>query len=315
MAANVNNGHLMTMGLLDDGRQDRRAYVISTAINGTVLLLFTMFGVQRYVVHKQVRNTKVITYVVAMPPPTRAIKVLKVPQPKYVPPPSAKTPAFQAPVPAAAPHLSTVPVAPEPAAPKPPITTPLPAPTVAEVHPPVVKIGTFGAADAPQPVISPTPHPAAAVVVGSFGTPSATTSNNPRGNAVVATHFGSSAGVTLPTGHPTVTPAGFSSHIGSASTPGTVTTQSQTHSPTVTFVPHPTYTQDAKAKRIEGDVAVNVIFLASGQVQVLGVVHSLDPGLDKEALNVAQKIKFTPATRNNAPVDFNTVVHIKFQLS
>lgn len=317
MSQNTTDMQMMTMGLLDDGKQSSRAYLISTAVNGTALLLFVLFGVQHFVVHEQTRRADVISYsvTVAPPPPALNAPVIKTQPSKFFPPPSVKAPTFQAPVLAPTPRLSTIPIAPIAVAPKPPITNPLPTPTIAVVHPPTVKVGTFGAADVPAPAVSATPRTAAAPVVGSFGSPAPSTTATPRGNAVAGTGFGSNAVVKLPAGHPAVTAAGFTSNIGQAPAPGTVQTQVITTKPTVTFVPHPVYTADALAKRIEGDVAVKVILLANGQVQVVGVVHSLDPGLDKEALNVAQKIKFNPATNNHLPIDYPTVVHIQFQLS
>ena len=75
------------------------------------------------------------------------------------------------------------------------------------------------------------------------------------------------------------------------------------------------YTTEARQLRIQGDVVLRVTFLASGQVEVQGVVHGLGHGLDEEARRVAQQIRFRPATRDGRPVDLTTNITITFQLA
>jgi TonB family protein len=79
--------------------------------------------------------------------------------------------------------------------------------------------------------------------------------------------------------------------------------------------PKPLYTEDARNKKIEGDVVVEVVFLASGQVQVNRVVSGLGHGLDEAALRAAGQIKFKPARRENQPVDFPARVRIEFRMA
>jgi len=47
--------------------------------------------------------------------------------------------------------------------------------------------------------------------------------------------------------------------------------------------------------RIEGDVVLEVVFLASSQVQVIRVVSGLSHGLDETAIQAAKQIRFRPA--------------------
>lgn len=75
------------------------------------------------------------------------------------------------------------------------------------------------------------------------------------------------------------------------------------------------YTAEARQLKIQGDVILRVTFLASGHVQVQGVVHGLGHGLDEEARRVAQEIRFRPATRDGRPVDVTTTITITFQLA
>lgn len=88
-----------------------------------------------------------------------------------------------------------------------------------------------------------------------------------------------------------------------------------TTSVTILEKPKPIYTEDARSMKIEGDVVVDVVFLASGQVQVNRVVSGLGHGLDEAALRVAAQIKFKPARNENGPVDFPARVRIEFRMA
>jgi TonB family protein len=79
--------------------------------------------------------------------------------------------------------------------------------------------------------------------------------------------------------------------------------------------PRPQYTQEARDLKIEGDVVVQVVFKANGEVQILGVSQSLGHGLDEMAMKAAKLIKYKPAVSNGQPVDFPAKVHIEFQLA
>jgi len=79
--------------------------------------------------------------------------------------------------------------------------------------------------------------------------------------------------------------------------------------------PHPVYTAEGRNLKIEGDVVLNVVFLASGQVRVEGVVGSLGHGLDESAIQAAKQIRFKPAKRDGQPVDFPARIRIEFRLA
>jgi TonB family protein len=83
----------------------------------------------------------------------------------------------------------------------------------------------------------------------------------------------------------------------------------------IIFKPRPSYTDQARQQKIEGDVILQVVFSASGQVQVQRVVHGLGYGLDEAAQIAAKQIQFKPARQNGQPVDFNGTVHITFELA
>ena len=79
--------------------------------------------------------------------------------------------------------------------------------------------------------------------------------------------------------------------------------------------PRPQYTELARQKKIEGDVTLQVVFSANGQVEVQKVVRGLGYGLDEAAEAAAHQIQFKPARQNGQPVDYAGMVHITFELA
>jgi TonB family protein len=79
--------------------------------------------------------------------------------------------------------------------------------------------------------------------------------------------------------------------------------------------PKPAYTSEGRAKKIEGEVLLQVVFTASGEVQVQRVLRGLGYGLDESAENAARQIKFQPAQKNGQPIDSAAVIHIVFELA
>ena len=79
--------------------------------------------------------------------------------------------------------------------------------------------------------------------------------------------------------------------------------------------PTPVYTAEARQLHIEGEVLLKVMFAASGEAHVLGVVRGLGHGLDEAALAAASKIRFRPAQRDGQAVDSTAVLHVIFQLA
>jgi TonB family protein len=79
--------------------------------------------------------------------------------------------------------------------------------------------------------------------------------------------------------------------------------------------PRPEYTAEGRSMRIEGDVVLDLVFLANGSIQMNRVVSGLGHGLDESAVKAAQQIKFKPAKRESEPVDFPARVRIEFRLA
>jgi TonB family protein len=83
----------------------------------------------------------------------------------------------------------------------------------------------------------------------------------------------------------------------------------------ISFKPNPVYTDEARQLRLEGEVLLEVMFGANGQLHVNRVVRGMGHGLDEAAITAASKMRFKPAQRNGQPVDSTAVVHVVFQLA
>ena len=79
--------------------------------------------------------------------------------------------------------------------------------------------------------------------------------------------------------------------------------------------PRPTYTEEARRQRIEGEVLLVILFAASGQVRIVRIVRGLSDGLDENAVAAAEAIRFRPAERAGIAEDSTAIVHIVFQLA
>ena len=79
--------------------------------------------------------------------------------------------------------------------------------------------------------------------------------------------------------------------------------------------PNPVYTEEARQLKLEGEVLLEIMFGANGQLHVNRVVRGMGHGLDESAVNAANKIRFKPAMRYSQPVDSTAIVHVIFQLA
>ncbi len=83
----------------------------------------------------------------------------------------------------------------------------------------------------------------------------------------------------------------------------------------ITFKPKPVYTNEARQLRLEGEVLLEVMFGANGELKVNHVVRGLGHGLDEAAVDATNKIRFKPAMRDGVAVDSTAVVHVSFQMA
>ena len=161
---------------------------------------------------------------------------------------------------------------------------------------------------------------------GGFDMPSGPGYGNGTGGAkgtrgvVASTGFGNgvAAGTSTSPSSGIVRQAGF----GDADVAAPPTVRSQPATEVASLVPAeiiskplPVYTEDARSKRIEGEVLLQVVFEASGRLRVMKVVRGLGYGLDDAAVHAAEQIRFKPAIRDGQPADSIAVIHIIFQLA
>ena len=83
----------------------------------------------------------------------------------------------------------------------------------------------------------------------------------------------------------------------------------------ITYKPNPVYTEEARQLRLQGEVLLEVLFGADGQLHVNRIVRGLGHGLDEAAIAAANKMRFKPAMRTGTPVDSTAVIHVVFQLA
>jgi protein TonB len=79
-------------------------------------------------------------------------------------------------------------------------------------------------------------------------------------------------------------------------------------------IPHPAYTDEARAAGIEGKVRVELTLDATGQVTDAKVLEGLGHGLDEAALTAMRGAQFSPATHCGKPIATTFVVAVRFAL-
>jgi TonB family protein len=213
---------------------------------------------------------------------------------------------------------------------------PMPA-VVAEVAPPkpVVQTGLFAAA---EPVMAKA-APIAMVRTGGFANASTSPAQADRLTQVTSAGFGDAgiaaaagarravstgsgfgdAGAAAPAGgsRRLVASSGFGDAVAAAPASAGSRPMAQTQQTAAQILekPRPAYTEEARRLQIEGEVQLEVMFRASGEVDILRVVRGLGHGLDENAAQAARTIRFLPAKREGRAVDSTATVHIIFQLA
>jgi len=78
--------------------------------------------------------------------------------------------------------------------------------------------------------------------------------------------------------------------------------------------PDPEYSETARQKKINGTVILAIAINASGTVDDVKVLQSVEPGLDQNAVYAVKQWKFTPATKDGKPVGVQIPVSVGFRL-
>lgn len=334
-------------GLLPEPERGAAPLIASATINSGILVLALIIGMTaKHVL--QVHHYEMTELIVpSTPPPQPKIKVT--PPPRLTPPPEPPKPQMEAPkiempkpkpepkpiqmeaklaMPVIKPAKPAIVLAPQPKA---ALTAAMPAqntqvrPSTAAVH-----LGeTFGATPNPNAMRPATvaaignpnggmtgPAVAPHGVVGSTGIGNGLKSGSNAGTVGKVASAGiPGATGTANGGYGRVASAGIPVTTAAAPVMQRVAVAPATTNLEVISKPAVQYTSEARQLKVQGDVILRVTFLASGQVQVQGVVRGLGHGLDEEARRVAQQIRFRPATREGRPVDLTTTITISFQLA
>jgi TonB family protein len=76
----------------------------------------------------------------------------------------------------------------------------------------------------------------------------------------------------------------------------------------------PSYTEEARRRGLQGDVLLEIVVQRDGRVGTVRVLRSLGAGLDERAIQAVRQWRFSPATRQGAPVDVVVEVSVGFSL-
>jgi TonB family protein len=84
--------------------------------------------------------------------------------------------------------------------------------------------------------------------------------------------------------------------------------------PTIIHEVKAQYTDDAKKRKVHGEVELIEIVQTDGTVRDVKVVKSLDPDLDAQAVAAAEQWRFNPGTKDGKPVDVQVNIEMTFTL-
>jgi len=222
----------------------------------------------------------------------------------------------------------------------------LPPSTAPAMPKPIVRTNVFSTGSSAPQTVALAPEK---VQTGGFGDPNGIPAKPSQGKAV---NIAQSGGFDLPTGpgygngsggakgvRGVVASTGFGGGVatqdprpvrgqvrqagfGDADVPAPPTVQSRPAEQTAKLTPAeilskptPIYTEEARSKKIEGEVLLEVVLEATGKIRVLKVVRGLGHGLDDAAVRAAEQIRFKPALRDGQPSDSTAVLHIIFQIA
>ncbi len=295
----------LTLGLLPERKSNWRTFAASYGLVTIFVLLLILL---RLIFPERLlfRATQV-TELIPLPE-------LQKPEPIK---PNVQKPLPPPPPPVAIPKL----VVPKPdlAATKPPeppkIETAFKAPDLQPVHevpPKLVYTGSFA-----TPALPNTKTPVDKVQTGAFGDPNGVPGTGQPGHLPIASAgFGSGMTQVARSTQTPVQVAGFAAQEIAQPIPNRKLESSSPLRPVeILAKPRPEYTEEARQLRLEGEVLLEVLFGADGQLHVNRVVRGLGHGLDEAAIEAANKIQFKPAARDGSPVDSTAIVHVTFQLA
>jgi TonB family protein len=342
----------LTLGLLPEPRTRWEKFVFSYGLQSAVVAFFLVAAiVYPEVLVLPVHDYHFVSLVSTPPPVPQApapVKHFPLPPPRITEPVTPRPEAMRVP----AELLQKKPPVPDEQAPK--VTLAAKKELLPDAKPmiprPPVKTNVFSNGSSATPTLAAAPSK---VQTGGFGDPNGVPASDPHGHPVTIAQAGSydlpyGPGYGNGTGgsHGTrgvVASTGFGSGVATGNSSGPVSgsrgtvrqgsfgdadvvTTSQPKAKSaeatvktlpaeITFKPRPVYTDEGRQLKIEGEVLLDVVFSANGQIRIVKIVRGLGHGLDESAVRAAEKIQFKPALRDGQPADFEAVLHIVFQLA
>ncbi len=337
---------LLTLGLLPEKKRDWRTFVLSYGIV-LFLLLFLLLSHLIWPARMNIWGKYTVTEIIPRPdlvPEKRTIKATPRVM-KLLPPAKFETPKLIVPKEIRQPKVEQAKIEPPKIQPV-NFSAPKLQPVSGAMPVKMVYTGSFGSS------ATPTVNAAVQTVqTGGFGDPDGVSGQGKEGAKLSAAKLGSfdlpgGAGTGNGTGGAsgikgTIASAGFGDGIAQAGhgdgrangqgvqASGFATQQlaintgrhNVDNAPTalvqveILFKPKPLYTNEARQMNLEGEVLLEVVFGATGDLHVNRVVRGLGHGLDEAAVAATNKIKFKPAQRKGSAVDATTIVHVMFQLA
>lgn len=76
----------------------------------------------------------------------------------------------------------------------------------------------------------------------------------------------------------------------------------------------PQYTEEARRRKVEGDVLLEIVVRHDGSVGDVRLLRGLGSGLDQRAIDAVRQWRFAPARRHGTPVDVLVEVAVEFKL-
>ncbi len=342
----------LTLGILPEPRVRWGKFVLSYGVQSVVVAFFVIVGILHPdVLEPRDRDYHFVSLVDTPPPVPQTpapVRHFSNPVPKIVEPVAPRPEAIRVPtelvqkkIPVPEEQAPKVTLAAKkellpdmkPLIPRPPVKTNVfstgssATPTMAAA-PSKVQTGGFGDPNG-VPAQDSHSHPITIAQAGSFDMPNGPGFGNGTGGShgargvVASTRFGSGVATgnssgTVSGSRGAVRQGGFGDAdvvTGSQPKAKSVEAAVRTLPAEITFKPRPVYTDEGRQLKIEGEVLLDVVFSATGQIRIVKVVRSLGHGLDESAVRAAEKIQFKPALKDGQPADFEAVLHIMFQLA
>jgi TonB family protein len=342
----------LTLGLLPEPRTRWGRFVLGYGMQSVVMAFFVISAIAHpEVLELPTRDYRFVGLVSIPPPVPQApapVRHFRVPEPKITEPVTPRPEALR--VPSELVRKKTP--LPDEQAPKVTLASSKELPDVKPMIPrPPVKTNVFSTGSSATPTLAAAPQK---VQTGGFGDPNGVPSSQNHSRAVTIARAGSydmpsGPGYGNGTGgshgvRGVIASTGFGNGVATGNSSGPVSGSRGAVRPSgfgdaglvaanvqpkaksaepvvkslpaeITFKPRPVYTEEGRRLKIEGEVLLDVVFSASGQIRIVKVMHGLGHGLDESAVRAAEQIQFKPALRDGRPADSEAVIHVGFQLA